>query len=83
MGKLYYPDGKCFECAWKDGKKHGTGVYIWPNGARYYVHYIDGKKQGPGTMGTEGVSIEQLKQNYASLGKKSKIGQALIMGEDI
>ena len=82
LGTLYYPDGKKFECAWKDGKKHGTGTYTWPNGAKYYVHYIDGKKQGAGTMGTEGVSIESLRQNYASLGKKSKIGQAILMGEE-
>ena len=81
-GTLYYPDGKRLECTWKDGKKNGTGTYIWPNGAKYFVHYVDGNKQGEGTMGTEGVTVDQVRSNYASLGKKSRINQALLMGGD-
>ena len=77
-GVLYYPDGKKFEGVWKDGKKHGTGVYSWPNGVRYYVHYIEGKQQGSGTLDSAGVSLEQLKLDYASLAKKSMINEKLM-----
>ena len=42
-------NGLLFSGMWKDGKKHGPGVYSWPNGARYYVYYIEGKQQGEGT----------------------------------
>ena len=33
-------------------------------------------------MGTEGVTVDQVRSNYASLGKKSRINQALLMGGD-
>lgn len=76
---LYYPDGKKFEGQWKDGKKHGQGTYSWPNGSKYYVNYIEGKMQGGGQMNNNQVSIEQLKLDYASLGKKTRLGQEMFM----
>ena len=78
QGVLHYPDGKKYEGAWKEGRKHGTGKYIWPNGSKYFVQYLDGKKQGQGSMVSNDVSLEQLKLNYASLAKKSKIGQNML-----
>ena len=78
-GVLHYPDGKKFEGNWKDGKKHGAGIYSWPDGSKYYVQYVEGKVQGNGTMDSNGVSLEQLKRNYASLGKKTRIGQEMLM----
>merc|ERR1711957_514709 len=45
MAILYYPDGKTYTGAWKDGKRHGKGVYTWPNDARYIVTYLDGKNK--------------------------------------
>ena len=79
QGMLHYPDGKRYEGNWKDGKKHGTGTYIWPDGSRYFVHYNEGKQQGQGTMDNNTVSLEQLKLNYASLGKKTRMGQEMFM----
>jgi len=68
---LYYPCGKKFEGQWKTGKKNGRCVYTWPNGARYNIIYIDGKKQGEGVLENSLVSIDNLKQTYKSLSKKS------------
>ena len=47
--------------------------------ASYFVQYVEGKVQGNGTMDSNGVSLEQLKLNYASLGKKTRIGQEMLM----
>lgn len=64
---------------WKDGKKHGQGQYSWPNGSKYFVNYTEGRMQGGGTMDSNLVSKEQLKLNYASLGKKTRSGQEMFM----
>ena len=45
---------------------------------RYYVYYIEGKQQGEGNLDNAGVSLEQLKLDYASLAKKSMIGEKLV-----
>ena len=57
------------------GKKHGSGVYYWPNGARYYVSYLEGKQQGEGTLDNSSVSLTQLKLDYATMGKRSKLAE--------
>eukprot|EP00347_Sterkiella_histriomuscorum_P012972 403366506 len=77
-GILHYTDGKKLEGVWRNGKKHGKAVYVWPNGARYNVFYIDGKKQGEGMLENTNVSLEQLKDNYRSLAKKSLQGKQLL-----
>ncbi len=33
---------------WKNGKKHGSGVYVWANGERYDGQWADGKLNGIG-----------------------------------
>ena len=76
---LHYPDGKRYEGVWKEGKKHGHGSYVWPNGSKYFVNYVEGKQQGQGQMDNKAVSLEQLKLNYASLGKKTRLGQQMFM----
>ena len=76
---MHYPDGKRYEGNWKDGKKNGSGRYVWPNGSKYFVQYLDGKKQGTGTMDSNTVSIDQVKRQYANLGKKTRIGQDMFM----
>lgn len=68
---MYYPCGKKFEGAWRNGKKNGRCIYTWPNGARYTVIYIDGKKQGEGMLENAMVSLDALKKTYKSLAKKS------------
>ena len=35
---------------WKDGKRHGQGIYIHWHGDKYVGEYIDGKRQGQGTL---------------------------------
>ena len=44
-GTLHYPDGKVFIGSWKEGKKHGKGYYLWPNGAKYHIIYTEGVKR--------------------------------------
>lgn len=46
-------------------------MYIWPNGARYTVHYTDGRKKEQGKLEGSKVSLEELKDQYGSLLKKS------------
>ncbi|CDW89554.1 UNKNOWN [Stylonychia lemnae] len=77
-GILHYTDGKRLEGIWRNGKKHGKAAYVWPNGAKYNVFYIDGKKQGEGMLEGTDVSLEQLKDNYRSLAKKSLAGRSLL-----
>jgi hypothetical protein len=71
-GVLYYPDGKKFDGLWRDGKKHGKGSYVWPNGARFTCVYADGKKKEQGKLEGSKVSLEELKDQYGSLLKKSQ-----------
>ena len=61
---MHYPDGKRYEGNWKDGRKHGGGKYIWPNGSQYFVTYNEGKQVGAGTMDSNAVSVEQVKRQY-------------------
>jgi hypothetical protein len=35
---------------WKQGKKEGTGTYLWANGSIYQGEYVNGKKEGKGIM---------------------------------
>lgn len=68
---MYYPDGKRYEGNWRDGKKNGKGVYVFPNGASYSVVYADGKKKTQGTLMSTNVNLDELKNEYRSLAKKS------------
>lgn len=72
FGILHYPDGKRFEGLWKDGKKHGKGYYIWPNGAKYHCLYAEGKKKDQGKLESSTVSLDQLKNTYSNMTKRSK-----------
>ena len=63
-----------FTGAWKEEKKHGAGCYSWPNGAKYFVHYNEGKLTGEGTLENTAVSIDQIKNEYVSLAKKTSKG---------
>ena len=45
-----WPDGKTYDGEWKDGKKHGKGVYTWPTGDKYDGEWKDGKKHGKGAQ---------------------------------
>ena len=72
FGFLYYPDGKCYEGNWRDGKKNGKGTYVFPNGASYQVVYADGKKKSQGTLINTEINMDELKNQYRSLAKKSQ-----------
>jgi hypothetical protein len=77
-GVLHYPDGKTFTGCWKEEKKHGAGYYSWPNGAKYFVHYSEGKMIGEGHIENSAVSIDQIKNEYISLAKKTSKGLNLL-----
>ena len=38
------------EGSFREGKEHGHGTYIWPNGNRYEGEYRNGKRHGHGTF---------------------------------
>ena len=35
---------KSYVGEWKDGKKHGQGIFTFPDGSKYVGEYKDGKK---------------------------------------
>lgn len=35
---------------WLNDFQHGTGIEIWPDGAKYEGNYYYGKKQGKGKL---------------------------------
>ena len=35
---------------WVDGKRHGDGVYRWPDGSAYVGQYEADQRQGTGSM---------------------------------
>lgn len=43
-----WPDGRCYDGCWKDGKFYGLGVHTWPNGGKYVGQYKFGLKHGYG-----------------------------------
>jgi hypothetical protein len=45
-----YPDGATYEGEWKDGKRHGQGIWIRPDGMRYEGSWKDDKPNGQGTL---------------------------------
>ncbi|MGE3647952.1 MAG: hypothetical protein AB7G10_06425, partial [Reyranellaceae bacterium] len=39
-------DGATYDGAWVDGKRHGRGLQIWPNGERYEGEWRNDKRDG-------------------------------------
>ena len=80
VGTLFYPDGKKFKGTWKDGKKHGKGTYEWPNGAKYTVQYHEGRQQKDlnTQIENQGVNLDQLRNTYGNLAKKSVAGKQFV-----
>ena len=57
---------------WKEGKKHGKGYYLWPNGAKYHIMYTEGvKRQELGKLESSQVSLEDLKKTYSNVSKRA------------
>lgn len=51
--KMDFLDGEVYEGEWKENKKHGKGVYVWPSGnerQQYTGAYKNGFMQGEGIM---------------------------------
>jgi hypothetical protein len=46
---LEIADGDRYEVEYRDGKRHGRGVYVWANGDRYEGDWKDGKRHGRGS----------------------------------
>jgi hypothetical protein len=44
-----YPSGNKYVGAYKDGKRHGQGIYTWGNGNKYVGAFKNGKRHGQGT----------------------------------
>ncbi|EEH58222.1 uncharacterized protein MICPUCDRAFT_16190, partial [Micromonas pusilla CCMP1545] len=45
-----YSNGNAYVGEWKDGKKHGRGVYAWRSGARYDGEWFRGAMHGVGAL---------------------------------
>ena len=45
-----YPDGTTYEGEWKDGKRHGHGVWTRLDGTMYVGEWENDKPQGQGTL---------------------------------
>ncbi len=45
-----YPDGSKYEGEFKDGKRHGQGIWIRPDGAKYKGEWVDDKPCGQGIL---------------------------------
>ena len=45
-----YPDGTKYEGEWKNGKRHGHGMWTKPNGLTYVGEWKDDKPNGQGTL---------------------------------
>ena len=43
-----WPDGTKYDGEWKDGNKHGKGIFTWPDGEKYEGEWKDGKFHGRG-----------------------------------
>ena len=47
-----------------DGKRHGIGIRVWTNGAKYEGQWVEDKMHGPGTYTSElGAKYEGLFYN--------------------
>jgi len=47
-GSHAYANGDTYAGEWKDGKKHGQGIYTWADGERYEGRWVSGTKSGIG-----------------------------------
>ena len=43
-------DVEKYEGEWKDGKRHGKGIYTWPDGGKYDGEWEDGEIHGQGIL---------------------------------
>ena len=53
QGTYTFPNGRKYTGEWKDGERHGQGIFRWPDGPKivsYVGEYKDGKRHGQGTM---------------------------------
>ena len=41
-------DGESYNGEWKDGKKHGMGIYTWADGSFYNGEWKEDKRHGMG-----------------------------------
>ena len=45
---MKFCDGEVYDGEWRDGLKHGIGIYLFKNGDVYEGGFIEGKKDGEG-----------------------------------
>lgn len=55
-GLMRYKDGSVYEGYFVNGKKHGKGTYVDPNGNTFDGNWRQGKRQGPGKLRLKGAT---------------------------
>lgn len=43
---MIHANGERYEGEWKDNKRHGKGVYYWPDGREEVGQYVNGNEEG-------------------------------------
>lgn len=49
-GHVRYNDGSSYVGEFREGKKHGYGLWISCNGSRYEGYWFEGERDGVGTF---------------------------------
>lgn len=50
LGVRYYVEKGIYFGQWKNGKNHGKGIFIWPNGEKFIGNFKDDKIEGDGIL---------------------------------
>ena len=43
LGKITWPDGRCYIGEYKLDNKTGNGMFLWPDGKKFIGAWLDGK----------------------------------------
>ena len=50
ISEYVYPNGSIYRGQMKGENRHGYGIQLWPDGAKYEGHWNDNKAEGKGTF---------------------------------
>ena len=62
--RLDFVDNAKYKGDYRDGMKHGIGVFTWADGREYEGSYVNDKKEGGGRCRTFKISVYKYKYFY-------------------